>query len=129
MGTGRISATVRVGQPVSADNMNGVENKFTSLRDEIRYVGNTSPSIAPLRDENVLTIDIEDSLLVGRCPTVPLHRGGKTPGARGNEKSRSIRISARRDGERLILSVTVNGGTISAGDRRDHKPASTRPGT
>lgn len=97
------------------DNMNGVENKFTSLRAEIRYVREyISIYRAIYGDENVLTIDIEDSLLDGRVPNMllqPLVENALVHG--GNEKSRSIRISARRDGERLILSVTDNGGTIS----------------
>ena len=97
------------------DNMNGVENKFTSLRSEIRYVQEyISIYRAIYGEENVLSIDIEESLLDGRVPNMllqPLVENALVHG--GNEKSRSIRLSARREGDRLILSVTDNGGTIS----------------
>ncbi len=97
------------------DNMNGVENKFTSLRAEIRYVQEyISIYRAIYGDENVLAIDIEDSLLDGRVPNMllqPLVENALVHG--GNEKSRNIRISACRGGGRLTISVTDNGGTIS----------------
>lgn len=97
------------------DNMGGAEKKYTSLRAEISYV-NEYISIyrAVYGDENSLTLDVPQELLDGRVPNMllqPLVENALVHG--GNEEARSIGISARRVEDRLVLSVTDNGGVIS----------------
>ncbi len=98
------------------DNMSGVEKKFTSLRAELRYVQEYLDIYRTIYgDGNTLTIDIEESLLDSRVPNMllqPLVENALVHG--GNEMARTISLSARRKDARLILSVTDNGGTISA---------------
>ena len=97
------------------DNMSGVEKKFTSLRAEIRYV---QEYIAIYRavygDENMLTLDIDESILDSRVPNMllqPLVENALIHG--GNEHAQNIYISARKADVRLIITVTDNGGNIS----------------
>ncbi|NLI21327.1 MAG: histidine kinase [Clostridiales bacterium] len=111
------------------DNMNGAEQKFTSLRAEILHVQEYITIYrAVYGEENALTVDVPEALLDGRVPNLllqPLVENALVHG--GDAEARLIRVAARRDGNRLLLLVSDNGGAIDPDVIRTIRRASADP--
>lgn len=100
-----------------------MKNPFSTVAAEIVHLKNYIYVMDVRMQENVeYVFDVEDSILKSSMPRIsiqPLVENALTHGLRGSRKKKRIVISAKKDGENLLISVEDNGIGIAEEERRE----------